>query len=198
MSYRNIETALFVRDGDVVRINPKALLIPEFAYIHEKDGSKYKRKSIREFSYIYYMADYRSEYNAYGLNKKEQIAKDIFGRKNYKPEKYILDAIDKYIELQRSPSMRYLESIRNRVNRVITFLDNAEIDNKDKEGKYKNPFITIDKTTKVLNELEDVMEKLEKWEKKVYEEESDMQIRGGGLLNAFENPEDARWLIANE
>lgn len=195
MTQKNNETSFFIIDGDKVFINPKALLIPEFAFIHERDRSQNKRKSTKEFAYVYYMADYKSEYNAYGINKNEQIAKDIFGNKKYKPEKYILDAIDKYSDLQKSPSMRYLEAIRNRVNRLIKFLDTADIDNKDKEGKYLNPFVTIDKVTKVLNELEDVVEKLEKWEKKVFDEEEDMQIRGGGILNAFENPEDASWLF---
>lgn len=195
MMPRDDASSFFILKDDKISINPKVLFIPEFAYIHEKDRSTHKRKSLKEFAYIYYMADYKSEYNAYGLSKKQQIGLDIFNNKNYKPEKYILEAIDRYTELQKTPSMRYLESIRNRVNKLIGFLDNVEIDNKSKDGTYLNPFVTIDKVTKVLNELEQVVEKLEKWEKKVFREEEDMQIRGGGILNAFENPEDARWLI---
>ncbi len=195
MTQKNSATSFFIIEGDKVLVNPKALLIPEFAFIHERDRSQNKRKSTKEFAYVYYMSDYKSEYNAYGLNKQEQIGKDIFGNKRFKPEKYLLDAIEKYKALQQSPSMRYLESIRNRVNRLIAFLDSADVKDKDKDGNSLNPWMTIDKTTKVLNELEDVVEKLEKWEKKVFDEEEDMQIRGGGVLNAFENPEDARWLF---
>lgn len=195
MTQKNNETSFFIIEGERVSINPKALLIPEFAFIHERDRSQNKRKSIKEFAYVYYMADYKSEYNAYGLNKQEQVGKDIFGNKRYKPERYVIDAIEKYKELQKSPSMRYLEAIRNRVNRLISFLDGANTTDKDKDGNTISPWATIDRVTKVLNELEDVVEKLEKWEKKVFDEEEDMQIRGGGILNAFENPEDASWLF---
>ena len=63
-----------------------------------------------------------------------------------------------------------------------------------RESKKDDPDFSLIPPT-VLNELEDVVEKLEKWEKKVFDEEEDMQIRGGGILNAFENPEDASWLF---
>ena len=195
MTSKNSENSFFIIDNDKVQINPKVLLIPEFAYLYERDHSQYKKKVLKEFAYIHYVADYKSEYNAYGLTKNQQIALDIFGNKKYKPDQFVLKAIDKYQELQKTSSMRYLESIRNRVDRVIAFLDNADQVSIDKEGIYINPFLTIDKVTKVLNELEDVVEKLEKWEKKVFEEEEDMQIRGGGILNAFEDPENAKWIV---
>ena len=195
MISKNSENSFFIIDNDKVQINPKVLLIPEFAYLYERDHSQYKKKVLKEFAYIHYVADYKSEYNAYGLTKNQQIALDIFGNKKYKPDQYVLKAIDKYQDLQKTSSMRYLESIRNRVDRVIAFLDNADQVSIDKEGIYINPFLTIDKVTKVLNELEDVVEKLEKWEKKVFEEEEDMQIRGGGILNAFEDPENAKWIV---
>ena len=195
MTSKNSENSFFIIDNDKVQINPKVLLIPEFAYLYERDHSQYKKKVLKEFAYIHYVADYKSEYNAYGLTKNQQIALDIFGNKKYKPDQFVLKAIDKYQDLQKTSSMRYLESIRNRVDRIIGFLDNADQVSIDKEGIYINPFLTIDKVTKVLNELEDVVEKLEKWEKKVFEEEEDMQIRGGGILNAFEDPENAKWIV---
>jgi hypothetical protein len=181
-------------EGDKIVINPKALLIPEFTDLYERDRSAGKKKAAKEFAYIYYIADYKSEYNAYGLAKEKQLGIDIFQQRNYKPDPMVKKAIDKYIKLQETPSMQYLIAIRNRVQRVIQFIDKAEIENKDIEGTYKNPFITIEKVTKVFRELEDVIEKLEKWEKKVFDEEEEMQIRGGGMLNAFENSEDAKWL----
>jgi hypothetical protein len=72
---KNSATSFFIIEGDKVLVNPKALLIPEFAFIHERDRSQNKRKSTKEFAYVYYMSDYKSEYNAYGLNKQEQIGK---------------------------------------------------------------------------------------------------------------------------
>lgn len=184
----------FLMEGDKVVINPKVLCVPEFAKIYDEDRSQGKRKALKEFRYVYFMSDYKSEYNAYGLNKDSQLGLEIFNNKNYRPDPDVQAAMEKYEMLQNTPSMQYLKACRSRTNNLIKFLTNAEVQDKDKEGNYKNPFIQIDKVTKVLNELEDVVEKLEKWEKKVFEEEEDMQIRGGGKVNVFEDPQNAKWI----
>jgi len=194
MTIKSDNTGLFLFDNDKVTINPKLLFIPEFSDLYERDRSIGKKKALKEFAYIHYMADYKSEYNSYGLNKDTQLGIDIFQNRKYKPDPYVKKAIEKYIKLQETSSMQYLLAIRNRVSMIVKFLDEANIRNADSENRPVNPFVTIDKVTKVLNELEDVIEKLEKWEKKVFDEEEEMQIRGGGVLNAFENPEDAKWL----
>ena len=186
---------LFLMVDDRITINPKALLISDFNDIYIRDRSAGKRRALKEFAYIYYMADYQSEYNAYGLSKETQLGIDIFMEHKYKPDLLVKKAIEKYEKLQETPSMQYLIAIRNRVQKIIQFLDGAEIKEKDSDGTYKNPLMQIDKVTKVFNELENVIEKLEKWEKKVFDEEEDMKIRGGGELNAFENPEDAKWIF---
>ena len=186
---------LFLMVDDRITINPKALLISDFNDIYIRDRSAGKRRALKEFAYIYYMADYQSEYNAYGLSKETQLGIDIFMEHKYKPDLLVKKAIEKYEKLQETPSMQYLIAIRNRVQKIIQFLDSADIKEKDSDGTYKNPLMQIDKVTKVFNELENVIEKLEKWEKKVFDEEEDMKIRGGGELNAFENPEDAKWIF---
>ena len=194
MTAKHDNTGLFIFNGERVAINPKILFIPEFSDLYERDRSSGKKKALKEFAYVYFIADYKSEYNSYMLNKETQLGIDIFCNRNYRPDPMVKKAIDKYTKLQETPSMQYLIAIRNRVQKVIHFLDKAEIKDKGVDEKYVNPFITIDKVSKVFNELEQVVEKLEKWEKKVFDEEEDMQIRGGGVLNAFENPEDAKWL----
>lgn len=188
------EEYFFIVEGDKLSINPKVLTIPEFAIIYEADRSTGKRKAIKELRYVYFMADYKSEYDVYGINKQSQLGFDIFGNKNYKPDPEVKIAIERYKKGQDTKSMQYLIAVRSRTDKLISYLTNIEVIDKDKEGNYKNPFVTIDKVTKVLNELEDVVEKLEKWQKKVFEEEEDMSIRGGGKLNTFEDPESASWI----
>ena len=68
-----------LESGKVVNINPKVLLIPEFSRLHSRDKTKGKARSLKEFAFIYFMSDFESEYNAYGLDKEEQLADDIFG-----------------------------------------------------------------------------------------------------------------------
>ena len=189
---------LFLMVDDRITINPRALLISEFNDIYIRDRSAGKKRSLKEFAYVYYMADYQSEYNAYGISKETQLGIDIFMDRKYKPDLIVQKAIDKYQKLQETPSMQFLIAIRNRVQKVIQFLDKADVKMENKEGNYVSPWGTIDKVTKVLNDFENIIEKLEKWEKKVFDEEEDMKIRGGGVLNAFENPEDAKWIFKND
>jgi hypothetical protein len=197
MIARNNNNSIFILEGYKVLINPKALMIPEFSDIWERDHSVGKKKATKELAYVYYMADYKSEYNSYGLSKDTQLGIDIFQNRNYKPDPYISKAIDKYKVLQETPSMRYLLSMRQRVNNIIDYLDTVQIRDKKKDGeeiKPVNPFITIDKITATMSKIEDTLESIEKWEKKVFEEEEDMKIRGGGVVNAFEDPESAKWI----
>jgi hypothetical protein len=193
MTVKSNTNSLFILEDDKIQINPKILFIPEFSNLYNRDFSTNKKKSLKEFAYIYYMADYKSEYNSYGLYKEIQLGIDIFQNAKYEPDEHVRKAIDKYKLLQETPSMRYLISMRSRINKTISFLDNAEVDEKDGD-KYKNPFITIDKITSIMSKLEPILETIEKWEKKVFEEEEEMKIRGGGVVNAFEDPESAKWI----
>jgi hypothetical protein len=92
--------------------------------------------------------------------------------------------------------------MRQRVNSIIDYLDSAQIKDKKRdkkedgtfEEKYTNPFITINLIVSTMGKLEETIESIEKWEKKVFEEEEEMKIRGGGMLNAFEDPDSAKWL----
>jgi hypothetical protein len=200
MIIRN-SNGIFVTENDKVIINPKALLIPEFEEIYNRDRSVSKKRAARELAYVYYMADYHSEYNAYGLSKESQLGFDLFDNKRYKPDPAVQKAIEKYTILQETPSMRYLISMRNRINKTIDYLDNVKVidkvKEKDKDGeaeRYVNPFIKIEKIISTMTKIDEILDKVEKWEKKVFEEEEDMKIRGGGILNVFEDPENAKWL----
>jgi len=168
--------------------DPVLMLVPEFKKIWDRDKTKSKEKAKREFAYIYFIADYKSEYNTFGLEKEESIAIDIMKDKEYIPDDVVIEAIEKYEKLQLTSSMRYLKSIRMTVDSLIAYLENLKY-NPDKKEEYKPTEIT-----KSLKDIEVILEKLEKWEKKVFEEEEDMIIRGGGKAGMFEDKEKATWL----
>jgi hypothetical protein len=202
MIQKDSANTLFILEGERVVINPKTLMIPEFSDLYSRDKSPGKKRSLKEFAYIYYMADYKSEYNAYGLSKETQLGIDIMMKRDYKPDLYVQKAIDKYKVLQETPSMRYLISMRQRVNSIIDYLDNVEVKDKKRNKRDDgiidetpiNPFITINAIVATMSKLEETIESIEKWEKKVFEEEEEMKIRGGGMLNVFEDPDSAKWL----
>ena len=201
MIAKNNQQSLFYLEGDKVQINPKILFIPEFLLLWDRDHSIGKKKAMREFAYIYFMADYKSEYISYGLSMESQLGIDIFQNRNYNPDPSVKEGIKKYRSLQETPSMRYLISMRQRVNSIINYLDSAQIKDTKKKGEETipdNPFITIDKITATMSKIEDTLESIEKWEKKVFDEEEEMKIRGGGHVNAFEDPESAHWISSKK
>lgn len=175
-------------DKDEIIPDPMLMLVPEFRRIWDRDKTKNKEKAKREFAYIYFICDYKSEYNTFGLEKEESIAKDIMKDKKYVPDDIVIEAIEKYDKLQLTSSMRYLKSIRMTVDSLIAYLDSLKYD-PDNTDSYKPAEIT-----KSLKDIETILEKLEKWEKKVFEEEEEMVIRGGGKAGMFEDTEKATWL----
>ena len=174
-----------LKEGKVTTINPKVLLVPEFMRIWNRDKSKENKKALKEFAFIYFMADFDSEYNAYGLDKEEQIADDIFEDPKYQADDLIQDAIDKYEKLQETHSMRMLKSVRKQADRLIRHNELESMKSDD-----YNPA----KAMASMKGFEEVMEQLEKWEKKIAGESGDMIIRGGGNVGLFEDAETATYL----
>jgi hypothetical protein len=165
------------------------LLIPEFKKIWDRDTSKNKDKAIKEFAYIYFVGDYKSEYNIYGIEKRSMVSREVMEDPGYVSDDLIEDAIKKYIKLQETSSMRYLRSIRDMVDSIIKFNDALKF-NDSSDTKNYNPSLA----TKALKDVGSIVEDLEKWEKKVYGEEDQMAIRGGGKVGLFEDPEKATWM----
>ena len=175
-------------NNDEIVPDPILMLVPEFKKIWDRDESENHFIAKQEFAYIYFIADYKSEYNTFGLDKEESIARDIMKDKKYVPDDIVIEAIEKYEKLQLTSSMRYLKSIRMTVDSLIAYLENLKYNPRKKED-YKPAEIT-----KSLKDIEVILEKLEKWEKKVFGEEEDMIIRGGGKAGMFEDANKATWL----
>ena len=171
------------------QIEAKALFVPEFKKIYDRDRTVLKARANKELAYVYFMADYQSEYNIYGIEKESKIISEVIGNDQWKPDQAIIDAIKRYQDLQMSHSMRYLKSIRGTVDSMIQYYD-------DLQYKGVKELETFDPKTVMasLKGVEDTLEKIEKWEKKVRGEEESMQIRGGGNVGMFEDKEKATWL----
>lgn len=171
-----------------VEFSPQLLLIKEFKKLWSRDDSKDKEICAKEFGYIYFMSDYRSDYNAYGLLKEKQIIDDIFGYE-YTPDKYVEAAINKYTELQNTTSMRHLRAARDMAISLEQYYDSIKFI----KGETRTESFQPDKIVKALKELDSVMEKIEKWEKRVRSEElEEAKIYGGGIAGTFEDA--APWI----
>ena len=182
---------MFILKNNKPWIEAKALFIPEFNELWLRDHTAKKARAMKELAYVYFIADFNSEYNIYGVEKVNVIGKEIMGKDGYKPDKAIKAAIARYEDIQNTYSMRYLKSIRDSTDSMIKYYDDLRYKSgKDDVNKY-NPTLAMTS----LKNLETVIEKLEKWEKKVRGEEDTMQIRGGGKVGMFEDTDTASWLI---
>jgi len=181
---------MFLLKENKVEIQPKMLFIPEFKAIWNRDRTKDKKHAKKEFAYIYFVSDYKSEYNIYGIEKEVSVARDIMGNEEYKPDELVQPAIERYKKFQRTYSMRYLIEVRETVDSLMQFYRELRYKSRTQNAVDYDPTPAM----KGLKEVETVLEKLEKWEKKVFSEEESMQIRGGGELSMFEDRETATWL----
>ena len=173
-------------------VEAKALFVPEFKRIWDRDKSKNKARATKELAYVYFIADYLSEYNIYGVEKSTIVAKEIFNDDKYNPDKLVQEAIVKYEAMQESYSMRYLKNVRETVDSLMEFYGELSFKKGDDANKYNPKALTT-----ALKDVETIVERIEKWEKKVRGEDDDMQIRGGGDVGMFEDPARASWLNKN-
>jgi hypothetical protein len=168
------------------------LLIPEFKKLWDRDQSKTKTRANKELAYVYFVGDYKSEYNIYGIEKRLYVSREIMNDELYIPDELVNAAIDKYIRLQETSSMRYLKSVRETTDSLMQYYDKLRFHSGVDDIKDYDP----SNVTKALKDVESIIEKLEKWEKKVYGEEEQMSIRGGGQVGLFEDKEKATWMAA--
>ena len=177
-----------LKDGNPI-IEPKALFVPEFKRIWNRDKSKEKARAVKELAYVYFMADYISEYNIYGVEKVVMVGREIMDDPKYEPDVIVQEAIVKYDAMQETYSMRYLKNVRETVDSLMEFYGELSFKKGDDANKYNPKALT-----NALKDVESIVEKIEKWEKKVRGEDDDMQIRGGGQVGMFEDPPKATWI----
>jgi len=184
---------MFILNQGSPTIEPKALFIPEFKKVWSRDTSKSKARANKDLAYVYFMADFQSEYNIYGIEKSSMVGLEIMKDKNFEPDELMLDAIKKYERIQETYSMRYLKSVRATVDSLMKFYNDLQYQSGQDDMKDYNP----KKVTDALKDVESIIEKIEKWEKKVRGEDEEMQIRGGGKVGLFEDSHNATWLKQN-
>jgi len=90
---------LFKIDGKLVFPTEEALLITPYKEIWERDTSKGKENAIKEFSYIEFMVSKlaTNPYKGYSDDiRGKVIIKDTFKGIDWKPDKLIIDGIDRF------------------------------------------------------------------------------------------------------
>lgn len=167
---------LFDIDNGQVVLNPTSLWIPEFRKLWDRDKSKNKAKAAREISYIVFLYDYRSPYQAYQETERhKKILQDYFAdAPDWKPDKEVLAAIKRFEEFQDSASLRLLRSTKLALEAINEYFKNAGPED-------------IDKIVKNAKDLGNLVQSLDKLEQQVQKEQLDNNsIRGGQDIGLFE------------
>jgi len=179
---------LFDLKDRVVSITTEALLIPEFKKIWDRDKAKDKEKAIKEFSYIYFSIDFKSPYvqSADAGLAQDIVAKDFMKNARYKPDKDVVAAIDKYKELQETPSMRLLKAALKTVSNLTNYLETVNLHERDKNDK---PIYKPNDLTSALKSIGPVIESLNKVKEQVEREVAQSAtLRGRRIKGNREDP----------
>jgi len=167
---------LFDIDRGKLVLNPTVLWVPEFKKLWDRDKKKNKDRAIAEISYVVFMHSFKSPYAAYNEGeRKTKVTEDFLkGVKNWEPDEEVKAAIEKYLELQDSVSLRLFRSTRLALEKIEEYFREAD----------KNDINTIVKNSKELGNLVQSLDKLEKQVQK--EQLESTSIRGQSEAGLFE------------
>ena len=160
-------------------------LVPEFKAMLElkyntQKGDHQGRNRVRaykEFTFLYFYIDYRSEYNNYTETEKKAealLAANL--PEDYSFSKELKAAIKKYKELQETRILKLLNAANNAIDKIRIYYDNLDFTSTDNQGK---PRHDPSKVLISINGLAKTIESLEKLEKKVKQSlKQDTGVRG--------------------
>lgn len=174
---------LFNLDNNRVTFSPEALTIKAFKDLWDRDSSKHKEFATEELSYVFFMSDYKSVYLSYDAEARQQkIIRDVITKKNWQPDDKIKAAIQKYEELQYTPSMALLKDAESALDKIRWYFKNVDVTT-DVEGTITKTLIAnVEKLGGVIKGLSALRDLVDK------EMSEAQRVRGSGKLGLRETP----------
>lgn len=140
--------------GEII-LDPNILIVPEFEIIY----NKYKENSRTWFKFIYFYCDYKSPYNNYSEeDKKFALFRDLFKEDIKEIPIEILNAIDKYNILKKSPEEFLLEAGKEALYKVAIYIKNTSVDERKLKG-FLDTIKNLGQTLTNYSVLKDAVEK---------------------------------------
>lgn len=177
---------LFEIENDVVIFSPQALMLKPFREIWDNDKSKDKATAVVTLSFIYYMADERSDF--IHILDPEYRADEITPFLNL-PEgfdvtdKKIIRAIHFYQQMSETTSTRLLHSTRLVLQKISEFLDSINMDERDDRNKH---IYDIAKITSSVEKIPKLIKAINEIEKEVIKEKELKASSGSKTMGLFE------------
>lgn len=166
-------------------ITAEALLISAFGAVWNRDKTKDKSVATKELAYVYFKTHYKSIYNNYPEEiREEKIIEDVFKEK-YTPDKLVLEAVEKHIELQNTFNMRFLKSARGAAEKTMKYFDTVDYSERDDKGNF---VYKVKEVTAAIKDCAGIIDTLDKLMEKVSKEQQikESKQRGSGTGGYFE------------
>jgi len=150
------ESLLKTTDNLKVEATSYCLTIKVFKDIVDKFTPE---EATKRLSYIYFMCDVHSIYNAYDdTQRHKEITEAVFG-KAFKVDKQTKAGMEEYVR-HDSSTMMLLKASRRSVSYLKDWLENIDITDEDYDPvKHVRILETMGKTTNGLKELEEAVRK---------------------------------------
>lgn len=169
-----------------VYIEPIAYTLEPFAKIWNKDKAKDKERAIAELAYVYFMCDFKSDFNAIVDEEKrsEEVIKYLKLPKNYKPDNDIKLAIKFYDDRQKTVTMYLLEDVYKSIDKLRAYFREVDLMEYDKNSK---PIHDVTKLTKSIESVAKIVDSLKVLEEKVKREKEESGLRAGRKKGMYED-----------
>ena len=149
-------------------ITPEGVFIPEFKAIWNRDADENKTTAQKELAYVFHMADPKSAYAGL-LDREVGVRADYLDKK---PDKLLVEAIEKYKQLKETPTIRALISCQNLLEKMTKFFDTVNLKEFTTDPKTGKKTFTHDigKITAALQKYEGVVSTIRKLKEEVEKE----------------------------
>ena len=119
---------LSFKDNKVI-ISPEIVSISPFKEIWDKDKSKEKGKATAKLKYLWFYIDYESPYFKYPEKEKhEKITKDVLKDTEFKVDKELEEAIEKYKEIHYTPAIETVDAAMAFVKQIQKWFKTVDLD----------------------------------------------------------------------
>lgn len=179
---------LFEIVNNNVTFSPQALLITPFKKIWDADESEDKVMATKELGFIYYMSDERSDFmHILDTDERiEEIKKFIDLPESWSGKrKEIVRAVHYYEKLSETTSTMMLQSTRNMLQKISTYMDGIDMNERDE--RTKKPIHDISKITASVEKIPKLVKALNEIEKEVIKERELKASSGNKTIAMFED-----------
>lgn len=178
---------LFKFENFQLTITEEALLIKAFRDLWERDTSDKKEQVFMEMGYIYFVYDPRSDF-MFIVDEEDRIPRvkeEIGVPDDWEPDPLIIKAINTYKLLITTVSTAAIDSSRKLIDKIKTYLDTIDLNEKDAKG---SPVHTLSNITTTIKQIPGLVTDLYKAEKVLNSEiEENTKMRGAGVKKLLED-----------